>query len=246
MIIGSKIIFISNLPSTNSHAAQLLKREDPPEGTIIYTNYQSEGRGQGVNSWESEDGKNLLISIIFSPVMINPVDQFLISIIISLGICDFLKRYIPVCSIKWPNDIYVNNDKIAGILIENTIMGGKIENTIAGIGININQHKFTGDAPNPVSLGLITGMQYEIVDCVKQLASDIDKRYKELISGNHSLQRNEYVSMLYRHNEWCKFRDSNGSYTGRIKTVSDSGLLSIENQTGRISEYDYKEVEYII
>ena len=106
------------------------------------------------------------------------------------------------------------------------------------------RYKFTGDAPNPVSLCLITGTQYKIVDCLKQLASDIDKRYKELISGNHTSLKSEYVSMLYRHHEWCKFRDSNGSYTGRIKTVSDSGLLSIEDQTGKISEYAYKEVEY--
>ena len=109
----------------NKHLYQLslLRDENLPEGTVVYTNYQSAGRGQPGNSWESEDGKNLLISLLIFPSMIKPVNQFIISMAISLGICDFLNRHIPVCSIKWPNDIYVNNDKIAGILIENSIMG---------------------------------------------------------------------------------------------------------------------------
>ena len=126
--------------------ADLLKKKKLLKGTIVYTNYQSAGQGQSGNKWESEDGKNLLISIVLFPSFIKPADQFHISMTISLGICDFLKRYIPGCSIKWPNDIYVNNDKIAGILIENFILGNKIENTIAGIGLNINQDKFSGDA----------------------------------------------------------------------------------------------------
>ncbi|TAL80863.1 MAG: biotin--[acetyl-CoA-carboxylase] ligase, partial [Bacteroidetes bacterium] len=136
MIIGSKLYFFESLPSTNIHAALILKNEKVPEGSIVYTNYQSAGRGQIGNKWESENGKNLLISIILFPSMIIPVNQFFISMTLSLGICDFLKRHIPSCSIKWPNDIYVNNDKIAGILIENSIIDNKIENTIAGIGLN--------------------------------------------------------------------------------------------------------------
>ena len=96
MIIGSKLIFLENLPSTNDYGSELLRREDPPEGTIIRTNYQSKGRGQAGNRWESEDGKNLLMSILLYPDKINPSDQFLISITISLGICDFLMQYIPI------------------------------------------------------------------------------------------------------------------------------------------------------
>ena len=147
MIIGSKLLFFENLPSTNSHAASLLRDNKVSEGAVIYTNYQSAGRGQGGNKWESEENKNLLISIVLFPSMISPADQFLLSMAVSLGICDFLDRYISAISIKWPNDIYVKNDKIAGILIENSIMGDHIENTIAGIGININQEKFMSDAP---------------------------------------------------------------------------------------------------
>ena len=150
MIICSNLLFFENLPSTNTHTAYLLKKKNLPEGTIVYTNYQSAGRGQTGNSWDSEDSKNLLIRIILFPSFVNPADQFYISMTISLGICDFLRRYIPVCSIKLPNDIYVNNDKIAGILLESSIIDDQIEYTIAGIGLNINQERFLSTVPNPV------------------------------------------------------------------------------------------------
>ena len=149
MIIGSKLLFFKTLPSTNSFAASMLREQEVQEGTVVYTNYQSAGRGQGGNKWESEENKNLLISIILFPSMINPSDQFLISMAVSLGICDFLDQYTSAISVKWPNDIYVKNDKIAGILIENSIMGDQIEHTIAGIGINLNQTVFEGDVHNP-------------------------------------------------------------------------------------------------
>ena len=225
MIIGSKLLFFKNLPSTNSYAASLLREQEVPEGTVIHTNYQSAGRGQGGNKWESEENKNLLISIILFPSMINPTDQFLISMAVSLGICDFLDQYTSSISIKWPNDIYVKNDKIAGILIENSIMGDQIENTIAGIGININQTEFVGDAPNPVSLANLTGKQYDLNDCLIQLTSDLDKRYKFLISGDFDLIRLDYISRLYRYKQWSKFRDVNGLFKGRILNVSDTGKI---------------------
>ena len=246
MIIGSNLLFFENLPSTNNHLAHLLKNNELQEGTIVYTNYQSTGRGQMGNRWESEDGKNLLISIVVFPSMINPANQFIISMTVSLGICDFLKRYIPVCTIKWPNDIYVNNDKIAGVLIENSIMGDQIENTIAGIGLNINQKMFLSDAPNPVSLSLITGMSHDLATCLDQLASDLDKRYKQLLSENFVQIKLEYISRLYRLNEWCKFSDNNGIFSGRILSVTDSGRLQIERSDDKISEYAFKEVDFIL
>jgi len=246
MIIGSKLFFFDNLPSTNTHAAHLLKSNDLQEGAIVYTNFQSAGRGQTGNRWESEEGKNLLISIVLFPSMINQADQFLISMTVSLGICDFLRRYTPGCSIKWPNDIYVSDDKIAGILIENSIMGDKIESTIAGIGLNINQEKFSSNVPNSVSLSLLTGSSYDLNTCLNQLASDLDKRYKQLISEHFAEIKHEYVSRLYRLNELSKYRDQSGIFTGRIITVTDNGRLQIERKPGNISEYSFKEVDFIL
>ena len=246
MIIGSNLLFIQDLPSTNSYALDLLKKSKLPEGTILYTNYQSAGKGYSDNKWESEDGKNLLISIILYPSFIKPEDQFLISMAISLGVCDFLMRFIPDCSIKWPNDIWVNNDKIAGLLLESSLAENQIELTVAGIGININQKKFSGNAPNPVSLYHLTGESYDLRSSLEKLAADLDKRYKQLIGGNWGELKKEYVSKLYRLNEWHEFRDKNGKFTGRLLTVDDYGRLIIERQTSEVSEYSFKETEFIL
>jgi len=178
--------------------------------------------------------------------MISPADQFIISMAFSLGICDFLKRYISAITIKWPNDIYVNNDKIAGILIENSIMGDLIEHTIAGIGININQVKFLSNAPNPVSLSILTGINYDLVICLNQLAVNLDKRYKQLISEDYTGIRGEYASQLYRHNKWSEFRDQDSIFSGRISTVTNNGRLLVERQNGIIREYSFKEIDFII
>jgi BirA family biotin operon repressor/biotin-[acetyl-CoA-carboxylase] ligase len=245
MIIGSKLLFLKNLPSTNSYAASLLKEQEVSEGTVVYTNYQSAGRGQGGNKWESEENKNLLISTILFPSMISPTDQFLISMAVSLGVCDFLDQYISSISIKWPNDIFVKNDKIAGILIENSIMGDQIEHTIAGIGININQTEFVSNAPNPVSLANLSGKQYDINDCLIQLTSDLDKRYKFLITGDFDLIRLDYISRLYRYKQWSKFRDVNGLFKGRILNISDTGKLRVEKEDRIITEYGFKEVDFM-
>lgn len=246
MIIGSKIIFRENLPSTNTYASQILRNIELKEGTIIYTNYQSAGRGYAGNGWESEDGKNLLFSVLLFPAVVNPTDQFIISIAVSLGITDFLERYIPVCRVKWPNDIYVNSDKIAGILIENSIMGNILENSVAGIGLNVNQDKFLSSAPNPVSMKIITGTDYDLKDSLTKLASDLDRRYKQVLSEKFSQLREDYTTKLFRLNEWAGFRDGTGVFTGRILSVSENGRLQVETKSGSINEYSFKEIEFII
>ncbi|MBA4321927.1 MAG: biotin--[acetyl-CoA-carboxylase] ligase [Odoribacter sp.] len=245
MIIGSKYIYRENLSSTNSHAATLLKNRPVQEGAIIYTNYQTAGRGQAENIWESEKGKNLLISIILYPFMIKPADQFIISEIISLGICDYLRQFTANVSIKWPNDIYVNNDKIAGILIEASIIRNEIENIIAGIGLNINQKIFKSDAPNPVSLTMITGKIYDTDECLKNLASHLDRRYKQLLHEKRSEINSDYLSNLYRFGQWSDYRDSNGLFEGRVISVTTGGRLQIEDRRGRIYEYGFKEVNFL-
>ena len=244
MIIGSEFIFIGNLPSTNTYTAGLLKEKELPEGTVIQTNYQSTGRGQAGNSWESEDGKNLLISIVLYPTMINPSDQFIISMTVSLGICDFLSRYTSLCSIKWPNDIYISNDKIAGILIESSIIDSCIKSTIAGIGININQDHFLSDAPNPVSLKMLTGKSYNLKTCLTEMVNDLDRRYKQVLSENFSQIKDEYVSKLYRLNEWHTFTDTESNFSGRIITAGSDGRLKIEKRTGETVEYSFKDVNF--
>jgi len=244
MIIGSKYIFVRNIESTNTIAAGLIKSESIPEGTIIHTNFQSAGRGQKGSRWESEEGKNLLFSIVLYPSTITPEDQFIISMIISLGICDFLKTHIPVSKIKWPNDIYAGDDKIAGILIENSIKGNVISNSVAGIGLNINQTDFPSYIPNPVSLKMLTGKEHDLLTCLKQIAGFLDRRFKQLISGSRSAIRDEYISSLYRLSEWHEFSTGNREFSGRIIAVDDSGRLMAENRNGEICRFYFKEIDF--
>ncbi len=244
--MGSKILFLPAMTSTNAYAFQLLKNSILPEGTVIYTNYQTTGRGYFGNRWESEDGKNLLVSIILNPSFIKPEDQFYISMAISLGICDFLWSYVNECTIKWPNDIYVKNDKIAGILVDSALSGDKIEYTVVGIGLNVNQEKFSKSVPNPISMHLISGKNFNITDCLNKLLTILDKRYKQLISGDREPMKREYISKLFRYNEWTNFLDINGSFNGRIDTVTDDGCIVIERHDLKFCKYTFKEVEFII
>lgn len=245
MIIGSKVEYFKELSSTNTYAASLLKQEQVPEGLVIYTDFQSAGRGQQGNTWESEKSKNLLFSVILYPGIIRPGEQFLISMAISLGISDFISGYVPECKIKWPNDIYVGNDKIGGILIENSILGDSIENTVAGIGLNINQTGFKRSIPNPVSLRMITGMEYDTGRCLTQLLLKLDKRYKKLLSEEFNTIRKNYLSSLYRIGEWHNFSTSKGYLYGKITSVTDSGYLQVEDEWARVHSFMFKEIEFM-
>jgi BirA family transcriptional regulator, biotin operon repressor / biotin---[acetyl-CoA-carboxylase] ligase len=244
MTIGSKYIFHENLSSTNSFAAGLLKNKAATDGTIIHTNFQTSGRGQSGNSWESESGKNLLFSLVLFPTMISPADQFLISKAISLGICDYLLPYTDAVSIKWPNDIYVKNDKIAGILIESTILGNEIETLVAGIGLNINQKEFKSGAPNPVSLSMITGMYYDLKQSLIRLASCLDIRYEQLLNKGRKWIDDDYTRKLYRKGQWYNYRNADTIFEGRIISVTSDGRLQIETRNGEILDFGFKEVEF--
>ena len=245
MTIGSNIIFHPKLDSTNVFASSILKTDAPQEGTIIRAGVQTAGKGQMDASWESEDEKNLLISIILYPQKVKITEQFLISMTISLGVFDFISSYAEGCKIKWPNDIYVFDEKIAGILIENSVMGNVIVDCVAGIGVNINQEKFVSDAPNPTSLKLITNSNFDINNCLNELCQRLNKRYERLMLGAYNEIINDYNINLYRLNKWSLFSDSQGIFTGRILSVNRYGIITIETDDNKLKEYSFKEVSFI-
>jgi len=246
MIIGSELSYFKELTSTNVLARELLDKTDLPEGYIIHTDFQTSGKGQTGNRWESQDSKNLLFSIVLYPESVEPQHQFLISMTISLGIHDFISRYSGECKVKWPNDIYIMNDKIAGILIENEISGIFIKSTIAGIGINVNQENFPGWIENPVSLKKVTGRDFDRDLCLKQVTADLDTRYKQLLYGDRNYLKHEYESRLYRFKEWYRYRCNGKEFTGKIEGVSDSGMLKIEDEEGNLQEFSFKEISYLV
>jgi BirA family biotin operon repressor/biotin-[acetyl-CoA-carboxylase] ligase len=245
MIIGSDILYFDSLTSTNAVASQMLLEKKPEEGTVIRAGFQTAGKGQKGKSWESGKNENLLFSVILYPSSLRPDEQFLLSMAISLGISDFLENHIPRPDIKWPNDIYAGDKKIAGILIENSIMDGMIEYSVAGIGININQKRFSSGIRGAVSLGIITGREYDTDLCLLQLLSFLDIRYKQLLYGDREAIRNDYFSNLYRAGEWHSYSSEGVVFRGAIRGVSSSGILTVEKEGNEFCGFSFKEIQYL-
>lgn len=244
MIIGSNIIYREKLSSTNDFASALLRKEKVEEGTVIHAGEQTEGKGQRGNSWHSEAGKNLTISIILYPDFLGSDQQFNISKVFSLSIAGLLESYTGSISIKWPNDIYYRNDKIAGILIEYSLEGSNIQHCIAGAGININQLSFPAEIPNPVSLGIITGNQYDTGILLSDFARVCDSWYEQLRKGKTRIIDEHYLSKLYRFNTPAIFETAGGSFTGKITGIDSFGRLQVENENGKRETYGFREIAF--
>jgi len=244
--IGSRIIKLSNIDSTNNYATKEILTKRPLEGTVYIAYEQVAGRGQLNNRWESEKGKNLTLSVVVYPVFVPIMKQFEISKVFALGISDFFSEFVGDVSVKWPNDIYVGKNKIAGLLIENSIQSGKISSCVAGMGLNINQERFLSDAPNPVSLTQITGEKYDLDNSLKLLCEKLTLRYKQLCSGRTDLIDNDFHLRLFRLNEWAKYIEAEGEYEGLIKGVDEIGRLVVKDRDGRQKHYHFKEVEFIL
>ncbi len=232
------------ISSTNLYANSLPR--DSPEGTIVLADFQSEGRGQGGNTWESEKGKNLTFSILLKPHFLKASGQFYISKVISLALADFVSLFIDNVFIKWPNDIYAGDRKIGGILIENSIDGQYISQSIAGIGININQKKFSGNVPNPVSLCKLTNLEYNIEDMLDTLKDIIEYRYKMLKEREYKTIDENYIDFLYRYGEKSSYQSENEIFVGTITGVESTGELIILIDNGDYRSFNYKEVTFLI
>lgn len=240
-----KIIVLNEVESTNNYAKQLIL-SNAEEGTVVLAQFQKKGRGQAGNLWESEAGKNLLASIILYPGFLNAGKQFQLSKVVSLGIVDFIKTETEDVSIKWPNDIYVGNKKIAGILIENTIKGNNLFSSVLGIGLNLNQTCFLSDAPNPVSLKQITGKQYKLETVASEIFRSVLKWYKKIGVGNYSEIDTAYFSSLYREGEWRNYSKNRNISEARIIGIGEFGQLRLEKRDGMVEEFMFKEVEFVI
>lgn len=242
--IGTYIERVDELDSTNNYAASLLLTKRPPDGSVIVANSQVGGRGQASNKWESEPDRNLTLSIILYPDFMEITKQFEISKAISLGIVDFLKNLVGEVSIKWPNDIYIGRGKAAGMLMEYSIRKSKISSCIVGIGLNINQMKFLSDAPNPVSLSQVTGLTYDLEDCLTVLLHKIDARYHQLCELKLRKIDDEYEQLLFQRGRWSSYSSKEGDFEGKILGVDENGLLMIETRDQTILKFDYKEVSF--
>ncbi|HJN05306.1 MAG TPA: biotin--[acetyl-CoA-carboxylase] ligase [Bacteroidales bacterium] len=242
------IINIPKLKSTNSYAQELIESGDLHEGDVISTQYQKNGRGQGDNFWESEHGSNLLVSIILEPSMVPAQRQFVLTQIVSLALVDLIKEYILTeeVKIKWPNDIYVNKNKIAGILFQNFVKGNHIEFSIAGIGINVNQKKYYSEVPNPISIIHHSNSPTNLKVLLDKLLDKIGFNYETYrLKENFEELKSKYVINLYRYNEWATYSDGNNPFQGKIFDIDEFGRLEVMMKSGEEKKFMFKEIEFV-
>jgi BirA family biotin operon repressor/biotin-[acetyl-CoA-carboxylase] ligase len=235
------------LNSTNLYLQNLCELQKCEEGDVILANQQHEGKGYGENRWESEAGKNLLFSLCLKPDFLSANQQFIISMMVCLSITKSISRLIPTdqLTIKWPNDIYFNNKKLGGVLIENSISGQNISKSIVGIGLNVNQTIFSKSIPNPISLKQINKIEIDRDILLEQILFEISFYYSELKKKQFDSIRTAYLNQLYRFGVESHFSKNKTFFSGKIIGINKYGQLKIETQMG-LEEFGFKEIEYII
>lgn len=238
-------IALKQTESTNTYAKKYLNEHKNANLVLISTECQSEGRGQFSNTWDSECGKNITISLIIKPQQIKASDQFILSQLVALGIVDMLSSYIKNVKIKWPNDIYCDDEKICGVLIENTLMGETILNTIIGIGLNVNQTEFSQLIPNPTSMSLKTGDTFNLDKTMILLVERIIDRINRFELSESLKVKREYLKNLFLYSETALFTSDDGEFFGEIKDVSGYGKLSVQ-RNGNIQDYNLNEIKLVL
>lgn len=252
--MGNKtdIIWFDSTDSTNKEARRQISSLD--NLSVLSAMTQTDGRGQQGNSWSSAPGENLTFSIVLKNPGLDICDQIALSALASLSVTDLLSSNGIEAKIKWPNDIYVGNKKICGILIENALKGDKVDWSIIGIGLNVNQTDFPSDLPNPTSMVLCSGGNSDfdvrlLLEEFMEIFNGYHKRYLNINGGLKKL-RQLYLSQLWRKGEESYFIDRregrNDRFKGIITGTNDSGMLTIKKEEGELCEFAFKELIYII
>lgn len=221
---------------------EMIRDKTIGEGEFVCTGFQTAGKGQPGNSWESERDKNLLFSMYLVPRHIPASEIFLVSQLVSLGIKAALDQFTDGISIKWPNDIYWNDKKIGGILIENSLQGNIVNAVVIGIGLNINQQDFKSNAPNPVSLLQITHNEYTIEEILQQVWENIMQLYTE---AKPDEIRWKYAENLYRRHGFHSYKSDKDIFNAKIIGVQPDGRLMLETDAGVRKQFYFKEVQFV-
>jgi BirA family transcriptional regulator, biotin operon repressor / biotin---[acetyl-CoA-carboxylase] ligase len=246
LFVGKVYMRFDEITSTNDYAKEILSKSKPAEGLVIRADSQSDGHGQFGSTWNSNKGENLLLSVILYPSFLGLSSHFLLSICVALSVRDTISTLLPIykVSIKWPNDIYVENKKVAGVLIQNSVIGSQLQSSIIGIGLNINQINFPAGLPNAGSLASITGSLLDIDSIEEVLFQNLEFRYLQLKKANeHSNLLKTYHSHLFRILEVSEFLDVDGTtFWGIIQGVTEEGMLRVATN-GQELLFDVKDVK---
>jgi BirA family transcriptional regulator, biotin operon repressor / biotin---[acetyl-CoA-carboxylase] ligase len=256
LFVGKVLKYLEQVPSTNIFMLEQLHESGSgilntpqnslfTEGAVVYTYHQTAGRGQYGNRWESEAGENIAMSILLKPRFLEARQQFQLNKAISLAVNDVFTPYTEGLSVKWANDIFIKDKKICGILIQNNISGTRLEASVIGIGINVNQINFQ-DLPNASSLKLETGKTFNLEDIVEAICQSVEKRFWQLKSGYFEQLDQEYLSKLYRFGLDAIYQKMDDTYIqGKIVGVSETGKLCLETKLG-LAYFGIKEIKFVL
>ncbi len=247
VILGLKqdvmIYRFPQLTSTNDEA------QDPKyrHADLIRADVQTAGRGQRGHCWQSASGENLLCTLILEPQFLRAAQQFSLLEAVALGLADALASLGVTPRIKWTNDMYVGDRKIAGVLIEHALCGTMLRRTMVGIGLNVNQIEFNPALPNPTSLCLATGRRFGVDEVTEVMHAAVMRRYERLAAGDGAALHEEYVSMLWHINKEQRFRSPDGrEYTATIRGVAPAGDLLLEHPDGTRTAQPFRSLEFVL
>ena len=245
LFTGQQLIWLPACASTNSEAQQLLRENRASEGCTVITDDQFAGRGQRGNTWLAAPGENLTLSIIWLPTFLEASQQFLLSQAVALGVHDWAGALLGPSDqlrLKWPNDLYFGTQKFGGILIENSLSGAKIQSSIVGIGLNVNQRHFA--VPTATSLGVLTGRHFQREVLAARLLECLERRYLQLRAGRIRELRRDYLFALYRYQERHEYEVAGRRVRGQIVGVEPDGRLALLIGD-EVQHFGLQEVKYL-
>lgn len=243
-----EILHLEEVDSTNAYIMREIANLEAP--VMVTAFRQTAGQGQRGNPWESATGENLTFSIFYRPQEFPPMAQFAMSEAVALAVVDFLRVHDVEAKVKWPNDIYVGDRKICGILIRHSILGQKVDYSVIGVGINVNQLEFLSDAPNPVSMSRLTGIRYDIPALYAETAAIMESRLAQI--GDSDSRRSiheEFMNNLWRGDgKEYPFIDSASGYSfqASIYDIAPHGPIILKLADGSKRTYAFKEVSFVV
>ena len=242
----SNFLKISETNSTNLYLRKLLSESDLPDFFCVSADFQTSGRGQQGTTWQSNRGENLLFSFLIHSEKIPLDKQFLLSEIVSIGICNALENSGLDAKIKWANDIFYQDKKLAGILIETIISGDKMKYAIVGVGLNVNQIEFSKDLPNAISLRQILG---KVVDCqvvLENILTKISVLFENFDVNNSDDLQKKYFNLLYRNSGYHLFEENNEKFCAKILSVASDGCLKLLIDNDLEKSFYFKEIKFVL
>lgn len=243
---GQKLITLQRISSTNDYLKEQLSKSTPlKEGTVIMAVDQTDGKGQSGNKWLAEPGRNLTFSLLLNPTFLRPIQQFDINIVICVSIYEVLFPLLgEQLKIKWPNDIFFEDRKLGGVLIENTIQGMELKESVVGIGINVNQENLD-NLDNACSIKQLLHHEYILTDLLYELCGSIEKNYVQLKNQGVLGLKSLYINHLYGLNQVRKFSLDGVLVEGKIVDVDDGGQLIVDFN-GYSLKFNFKEIQFVL